>query len=90
MPATRPRKRRLRLELASARSPNELAKEVRKRLTIIARSRSFVDWQGMALVPSVLGRCDDSSGTVIGVFRAACGSMGEVALKASRIGYSKP
>ena len=109
-------KRRLRLELASARSPTELAKEVRKRLTIIARSRSFVHWQGMrsladdldnqrravvetvaeadpaealdllwrfmALVPSVLERCDDSSGTVIGVFRDACSGMGEVALKA--------
>jgi len=40
-------KRRLRLELAGARSPSELAKEVRKRLTVIARSRSFVDWQGI-------------------------------------------
>ena len=39
-------KRRLRMELAGARSPAELAKEVRKRLTIITRSRSFVDWQG--------------------------------------------
>lgn len=39
-------KRRLRLELAGAQSPAELAKEVRKRLTTIARSRSFVDWQG--------------------------------------------
>jgi hypothetical protein len=40
-------KRRLRLELAGARSPAELAKEVRKRLLAIARSRSFVDWQGV-------------------------------------------
>jgi hypothetical protein len=40
-------KRRLRLELAGAQSPKELAKEVRKRLTTIARSRSFVDWQGI-------------------------------------------
>ena len=39
-------KRRLRMELASAQSSAELAKEVRKRLTIIARSRSFVDSQG--------------------------------------------
>ena len=39
-------KRRLRMELAGAQSPAELAREVRKRLTIIARSRSFVDWQG--------------------------------------------
>ena len=38
-------KRRLRLELAGAQSPAELAKELRKRITIIARSRSFVDWQ---------------------------------------------
>src|SRR5713226_7866511 len=34
-------KRRLRLELAGAQSPSEVAKEVRKRLTTIARSRSF-------------------------------------------------
>jgi len=40
-------KRRLRLELAGAQSPAELAKEVRKRLAAIARSRSFVDWQGI-------------------------------------------
>lgn len=38
-------KRRLRLELAGAESPGELAKEVRKRLATIARSRSFVDGQ---------------------------------------------
>lgn len=38
-------KRRIRLELAGAQSPNEVAKEVRKELTTIARSRSFVDWQ---------------------------------------------
>ena len=40
-------KRRLRMELAAAQSPSDLAKEVRKRLTTIARSRSFVDWQGV-------------------------------------------
>ncbi|CAA7615632.1 conserved hypothetical protein [Magnetospirillum sp. LM-5] len=40
-------KRMLRLELAGAQSPFELAKEVRKRLTTVARSRSFVDWQGV-------------------------------------------
>ncbi len=40
-------KRRLRLELAGAQSPAELAKELRKRITIIGRSRSFVDWQGI-------------------------------------------
>jgi hypothetical protein len=38
-------KRRLRLELAGAQSPIELAKELRKRLTTIERSRSFIDWQ---------------------------------------------
>ncbi len=39
-------KRRLRLELAATASPEEVAKEVRKRLITIGRSRSFVDWQG--------------------------------------------
>jgi hypothetical protein len=38
-------KRRLRLELAGAQSLGEVAKEVRKRLTAIARSRSFIDCQ---------------------------------------------
>jgi hypothetical protein len=38
-------KRRLRLELAGSQSPGELAKEIRKRLTTIARSRTFVDRQ---------------------------------------------
>jgi hypothetical protein len=37
-------RRRLRMELAAAQSPIDLAKEVRKRLITIARSRSFVDW----------------------------------------------
>ena len=37
-------KRRLRLELAGAQGPGEVAREVRKRLSTIARSRSFVDW----------------------------------------------
>jgi hypothetical protein len=40
-------KRRLRLELAAAQSPGEVAKEVRKRLMTITRSRSFVEWQGV-------------------------------------------
>lgn len=40
-------KRRLRLELTGAQSPAGLAREVRKRLSTIARSRSFVDWQGI-------------------------------------------
>ena len=43
-------KRRLRLALAGAQSPNEVAREVRKRLTTIGRSRSFVDWQGIRLL----------------------------------------
>jgi 4-hydroxy-3-methylbut-2-enyl diphosphate reductase IspH len=34
-------KRRLRLELAGASSPDEVAKEVRKRLTVIGRSHSL-------------------------------------------------
>ncbi len=106
-------KQRLRLALAGAQSPGEVAKEVRKRLTTIARSRSFVDWQNrrtlvedletqrraifdqvakadpaealeliwrfMALANSVFGRCDDSSGTVIGIFHAACRDLGEIA-----------
>jgi hypothetical protein len=42
-------KRRLRLELAGAHSPAELAKEVRKRLFAIGRSRSFLDWQGVRI-----------------------------------------
>ena len=108
-------KRRLRMELAGARSPAELAKEVRKRLTTIARSRSFVDWQTvralavdletqrraivetlaksdmkealdllwrfMALASSVFDRCDDSSGTVIGIFHEACRNIGDIAIR---------
>ena len=38
-------KRRLRLELAGAQSPAEVAREIEKRLNAIRRSRSFVDWQ---------------------------------------------
>ncbi|WP_109993813.1 DUF6880 family protein [Salinisphaera sp. LB1] len=38
-------KRHLRLALAGSMGAPEVAKEVRKRLTTIARSRSFVDWQ---------------------------------------------
>ena len=105
-------KRRIRLELASAQSPLEVAKEVRKRLTTIARSRSFVDWQNrrglvddleaqrraihqvakadpaeglelmwrfMGLANSVFARCDDSSGTVGSIFRAACHDLGDMA-----------
>jgi hypothetical protein len=38
-------KRHLRLELAGAQSPADVAREVDKRLSTIRRSRSFVDWQ---------------------------------------------
>ena len=38
-------KRRLRLELAGAQSPKEAGREVAKRLTSIARARSFVNWR---------------------------------------------
>lgn len=38
-------KRRLRLELAGAQSSAEVAREIRKRLTAIVRSRTFVDWR---------------------------------------------
>ena len=37
-------KRQLRLELAGQNGPAEVAREVRKRLSTIARSTSFVDW----------------------------------------------
>ena len=37
-------KRRLRLELASQEGPTVVAREVRKRLATLARSRSFVEW----------------------------------------------
>lgn len=38
-------KRRLRLELASAQSPREAARQISKRLLSIARAKSFVTWQ---------------------------------------------
>jgi Family of unknown function (DUF6880) len=109
-------KRRLRLELAGAESPGEVAKEVHKRLTMIARSRSFVDWQNrralvddletqrraiagqvakfnpaealdlmwrfLALANSIFERCDDNSGTVVGIFHSAVGDLGEIAMAA--------
>lgn len=40
-------KRRLRLELAGAQSAAELGKEVRNRISTLARSRSFLDWHGV-------------------------------------------
>jgi hypothetical protein len=106
-------KRLLRLELAGAENPSAVAKEIRKRLTTIARSRSFIDWQNrrslvdeleaqrraiayrvaksdpaeglelmwrfLELANSVFERCDDSSGTVSGVFHAACSDLGDIA-----------
>lgn len=38
-------KRRLRMELAGNHSGAEVAREVRKRLTSIARARTFIDWR---------------------------------------------
>ncbi len=38
-------KRRLRLELASEVGSGDVAREIRKRLTTIARSQTFIDWQ---------------------------------------------
>jgi hypothetical protein len=38
-------RRRLRLALAGARGPTEVAREVRKRLATIGRSQAFVDWR---------------------------------------------
>jgi hypothetical protein len=43
-------KRRLRMELAGAGKPGELAKEIRKRLTSIARSQSFIDWRSVRAI----------------------------------------
>ncbi len=39
-------KRRLRLELASEVGSGDVAREIRKRLSTVARSRAFIDWQG--------------------------------------------
>ena len=109
-------KRRLRMELAAAQSPADLAKEVRKHLTSIARSQSFIDWRSvraiandldtqrraiveqvakadarealellwrfMSLAKSIFERCDDGSGTIIGVFHDACSDIGNVAVEA--------
>ena len=123
-------KRRLRLALAGAPSPGEAAKEIRKRLTTIARSRAFIDWQTrkalvddleaqrraiidqvakadpvealdltwrfLALANPLFERCDDSSGTVIGIFHEACSDLRPLAEAAGRtrrpspIAYSAP
>ncbi|NUJ81679.1 hypothetical protein HUN39_16930 [Methylocystis sp. FS] len=106
-------KRRLRLALAGAQSPADAAREIRKRLIAISRSRSFVDWQSrralvddleaqrraivehvgkadpkealdlmwrfLALASSVFARCDDSSGTVIGIFHGGVSDLGRLA-----------
>lgn len=106
-------KRRLRLALAGAQSPAEASREIRKRLSAISRSRTFVDWQNrraliedletqrraivdhvartdpkealelmwsfMGLAPSVFARCDDSSGTVIGIFHEGVSDLARLA-----------
>lgn len=106
-------KRKLRLALAGAEGPREAAREITKRLTSIAKARTFVTWQNrkplvkdlqtqrsaimeqiaphepsealallwrfMGLATPVFERCDDSSGTVIDIFRQACADLGEVA-----------
>ncbi|MGJ0393156.1 MAG: DUF6880 family protein [Methylocystis sp.] len=106
-------KRRLRLVLAGAKSPAEASREIRKRLSAISRSRTFVDWQNrrvlvddletqrraivdhvgtkdpkealdlmwsfMGLSASVFARCDDSSGTVIGIFHEGVSDLGGLA-----------
>lgn len=106
-------KRKLRLALAGAEGPKEAAREIAKRLTSIAKARTFVNWQNrkplvkdletqrsaimeqiaphdprealallwrfMALATPVFERCDDSSGTVIGIFHQACADLGELA-----------
>jgi hypothetical protein len=38
-------KRRLRLELAAASGPTDVAHEIREQLSAIARARAMVDWQ---------------------------------------------
>lgn len=106
-------KRRLRLELAGEQSPKEVAREVRKRLSTISRSRAFVDWQKrkalvddletqrraivekvapadppealellwrfLGLADSIFERCDDGSGTVIGIFQQAVTDLAPIA-----------
>ena len=39
-------------------------------------------WRFMTLAASVFERCDDGSGTVIGIFHQACGDIGDVAVTA--------
>ncbi|MFT7058630.1 MAG: hypothetical protein ACJASV_001132 [Pseudorhodobacter sp.] len=40
-------------------------------------------WRFLGLANSVFDRCDDSSGTIIGIFHEACAQLGEVALDAA-------
>src|SRR6056297_332392 len=109
-------KRKLRLALAGAQSPKDAAREVNKRLTSIARARTFVNWQNrkklvddletqrraivdqiapadpqealdliwrfLAVADPVFERCDDSSGTVIGIFHQALSDLADIATKA--------
>jgi hypothetical protein len=109
-------KRKLRLALAGAQSPKDAAREVTKRLTSIARARTFVTWRNrkklvddletqrraivdqiapadpdealdliwrfLALADPVFERCDDSSGTVIGIFHRALSDLADIATKA--------
>jgi hypothetical protein len=106
-------KRRLRLALAGARSPNDASREIRKRLAAISQSSAFIDWQkrralvydletqqraivdhvGPAdpkealdlmwsftgLAASVFARCDDSSGTIIGIFHQGVKDLARLA-----------
>ncbi|SDR02374.1 DUF6880 family protein [Pseudovibrio sp. Tun.PSC04-5.I4] len=109
-------KRQLRLELAGALSPADAAKEVRKRLSTIQRSDTFVNWENrhklvkdlqtqcnaitnivgkydpetalellwrfVELADSIFARCDDSSGTVTGIFHDAVEELIAMAIKA--------
>ncbi len=47
-------KRRLRIELAAKVAPNTVGREVRKRITALARARSFVDWRKTKLLANDL------------------------------------
>jgi hypothetical protein len=69
-------KQRLRLELAGAHNPGEVAKEVRKRLTTIARSRTFIDF-GMVRVVGIgdgFEYCVESRNAAA-ILRASSGAM---------------
>ncbi len=106
-------KRRLRLELAGRSGSGDVVAEIRRRLTLIAKSRSFVDWRKikplaqdldlqrtaivshlapvnpseafdllwrlLEIAPSIYERCDDSNGTISGVFALALNDLAVVA-----------